>query len=164
MSVDTGEFGFSYEYSVDVNTGTIDTPTWQNIRFISAVDPQVSPVTQDAATYDDDGAPNQVKTSESWTLSFTVQQHRLADGSYLPEVEALLAATLPTATGEAAVVHVRWYDDPVTGTPNPDDAFEGVGTVQMTRQQTGNDQIGGWSVTITGQGRRTKIANPAGTP
>lgn len=161
MSVETGEFGFSYEHSVDIDTGTIALPTWLNIRFISAVDPQVAPVAQDAATYDDDGAPHPVKISESWTLAFTAQQHRLAAGTYLPEIEALLAATAPGATGDTAVVHIRWYDDPVIGTANPDDAFEGVGTVTMTRQQTGNDQIGGWSVTITGQGRRTQIANPS---
>src|SRR4051812_6119486 len=128
MSTPTTQFGFSYEYSVDINTGTAETPTWTNVRFISAVDPQVSPVTQDAATYDDDGAPNQQKTSESWTLGFTIQQQRVATtGAYLPEVEALLALTHPTAVGADAIGHFRWYDDPagLDVDPNPDDAFEG---------------------------------------
>lgn len=160
MSVDT-EFGFSYEYAVDINLGTAEAPDWQPIRFISAVDPQVTSLTQDAATYDDNGAPHPVKYSESWTLGFTVQQHRQADGSFLPEVEGLLDLTRPDAVGNAAVGHFRWYDDPVEGTPNEDEAYEGYGTVQANRQQTGNDQIGGWTVTITGQGRRTQIANPA---
>lgn len=156
MSVDT-DFGFSYEYAVDVLTAP---NTWQTIRFISAVDPQVTPVTQDAATYDDNGSPNAVKLSESWTLGFTVQQHRQADGKFLPEVEALLAAAAPSAVGNDATITVRWYDDPVTGVPNPTEAFEGDGTVQINRAQTGNDQIGSWSVTITGQGRRRQIPNP----
>lgn len=158
MSTPTTEFGFSYEYAVDVKTGA---DTFQKIRFISAVDPQVSPVTQDAATYDDLGAPNSVKTSESWTLGFTVQQHRLSDGKHLPEMEAILALTEPDAVGNAATGTFRWYDNPASGTPNADEAFEGDGTVQVTRGQTGNDGIGQWNVTVTGQGRRRKITNPA---
>ena len=161
MSTPATEFGFSYEYAVDINTGTTETPDWQPIRFISAVDPQVTPVTKDAATYGDDGAPHPVKLSESWTLGFTVQQHRQADGSFLPEVEKLLDLGAPDAVGSAASCLFRWYDDPVDQNPNPDEAYQGTGTVQITRQQTGNDDIGGWSVTVTGQGRRTRIANPS---
>lgn len=157
MSTPTTEFGFSYEYGVDVKTGEDEfTP----IRFISAVDPQVQPITQDAATYDDLGSPNAVKLSESWTLAFTIQQHRTSDGQFLPEVEALLALSKPNAVGNLARGTFRWYDKPASGDPHPDEAYEGDGTVQINRQQTGNDQIGGWSVTITGQGRRRQITNP----
>lgn len=156
------DFAFSYEFAVDVDTTPESVePTYQKVRFSSAVDPQVTPVTQDAATYDDLGAPNLVKLSESWTLGFTIQAQRLATGKYLPEVEALLAATRPTAVGNLAARRVRWYDNPATGVANPDEAYEGQGTVTMTRQNTGNDQIGGWTVTITGQGRRSSIPNPA---
>lgn len=157
MSTPTTEFGFSYEYAVDVQTGA---DTWQKVRYISAVDPQVTPVTEDAATYDDQGAPNAVKTSESWTLSFTVQQHRTADG-YLPEMEAIHALNEPSAVGKTATGTFRWYDNPAAGTPNPNEAYEGDGTVQVTRGNTGNTGIGVWNVTVTGQGRRRKIANPA---
>lgn len=161
MSTPTTDFAYSYEYSVDINLGTHDTPQWQQIRFISAVNPQVSSVTKDGATYDDMGAPHPVKTGESWTLDFTVQARRQANGQFLPEVEALLEATRPDAVGELATREFRWYDDPRGGaTPNPDEAYQGVGEVQMTRQNTGNDDLGGWSVTVTGQGRRQHIANP----
>lgn len=159
MSVTT-EFGFSYEYAVDINLGTAESPNWQQIRFISAVDPQVTPVTQDAATYDDLGSPNAVKLSESWTLGFSVQVQRQSSGGFLPEVEKLLALAGPDSVGNQATGHFRWYDDPATGIPSDNDAFEGRGTVQVSRGQTGNDQIGAWSVTITGQGRRTSITNP----
>lgn len=153
----TTEFAFSYEYGVDIR---LESGEWQPIRFISAVDPQVQPVTQDAATYDDLGSPNQVKLSESWSLAFTVQGQRLKEGGYLPEVEALLALTRPSAVGQASTGKFRWYDKPAEGKPNPDDAFEGDGSVQMNRLQTGNDQIAGWSITVTGQGRRRQITNP----
>lgn len=162
MSTPATEYGFSYEYAVDINTGTLAAPVWQTIRFISAVDPQVTPVTQDAATYEDKGSPNAVKLSESWTLGFTVQVHRLEAGGFLPEVEKLLELAGPGAVGNAAQGHFRWYDDPAAAgaIPSDNDAFEGFGTVQVNRGQTGNDQIGAWSVTVTGQGRRIAITNP----
>jgi len=160
MSVTT-ELGFSYEYAVDINLGTTAEPDWRFIRFSSAIDPQVTSVTQDGATYDDDGAPHPIKTSESWTLGLTVQLHRQADGTFLPEVEKLLALAGPEAVGNAATGHFRWYDDPTGWEPNPDEAYEGRGTVAVTRQNTGNDQIAGLTVTVTGQGRRTRISNPS---
>lgn len=162
MSTPATEFGFSYEYAVDVDISTNDTPDWQQVRFISAVDPQVTPVTQDAATYDDKGSPNAVKLSESWTLGFTVQVHRQSSGAFLPEVEKLLALAGPDSVGNEATGRFRWYDDPAdsSATPSDNDAFEGRGTVQVNRGQTGNDQIGSWAVTVTGQGRRTSITNP----
>lgn len=158
------DYGYAYEYGVDVDVSTTSTPDWQPVRFITGVNPQVSPVTEDAATYDDLGAPNTPKVSESFTLDFGVQQRRMADGKYLPEVEKLLAACMPDKVGEAANVRVRWYDKPQgSQLANPDDAFEGVGSVQMVRAQTGNTGIGGWNVTITGKGRRVAIDNPLTT-
>ena len=163
MSEVATDFGFSYEYGVDIK---ID-DAYQPIRFISAVAPAVTPVTADAATYDDLGAPNEVKLSESWTLAFTIQQHRDDTGAYMPEVEALLDLAAPDATGERATGEFRWYDKPANGDPNPNDAYEGLATVQVERGQTGNNEIGGWSITLTGRGRRTRIENPlvtAGNP
>lgn len=156
MSASTTEFGFSYEYGVDIWDGS----NWLPIRFISAVAPSVTPVTADAATYDDKGAPNEVKLSESWSLAFTIQQHRNQDGSYLDEVEALLDLAAPDATGESATGKFRWYDKPAVGDPNSDDAYEGFASVQIDRGQTDNNTIGGWAVTLTGRGRRTRITNP----
>lgn len=160
MSVTT-ELVFSYEYALDINLGTVAEPDWQQIRFSSAIDPQVTPVQQDGATYDDDGAPHPHKLSESWTCGATIQAHRLVDGAFLPEVEKLLELAGPESTGNRAVAHVRWYDDPVGQEPNPAEAYEGFAFVQMNRQNTGNDQIAGWTLTLTGQGRRRRIANPS---
>lgn len=155
-TIEDGQYGFSYEYGVDIEIAG----QWTPIRRITAVDPQDQPVTVEAGTYDDLGSPNAPKIGESWTLAFQVQQQRLPEGKFTPEVEALLAYTHPDAVGNLAVATVRWYDKPAEGEPNPDHAFQGRGTVQMTRAQTGNAEIGAWSVTITGQGRRTQISNP----
>lgn len=161
MTTPVTELGFSYEYAIDINLGTTEDPDWQQIRFSSAIDPQVTSVEQDGATYDDNGAPHPIKVGESWTLGCTVQAQRQADGSYLPELEKLLEHAGPESVGKAAAAHVRWYDDPVDQNPNPNEAYEGHGTVTVTRAQTGNDQIGSWGITITGQGRRKRIPNPS---
>lgn len=155
MSVAT-ELGFSYEYGLDIWNGT----AWLPFRFPTGINPQVSPVTADGATYDDLGSPNEKKLSESWTADFTVQQHRLSTGAYLPEVEALLALTKPDAVGNAAVGRFRWYDKPASGEPNPNDAYEGYATVTVNRGATGNNDIGSWSISLAGKGRRVQIENP----
>lgn len=154
------QVGFAYEYGVDIDLAYPGTPSWQTIRRITAVAPTSPPITEDASTYDDFGAPNADKLSESWTLGFGVQVNRLTSGLYAPEVEALKAYTEPDALGELAVAHVRWYDKPYSGTPNPGDAYEGLCTVGIERGNTGNTGVGTWNITLTGKGKRTKITNP----
>lgn len=162
------ELGFSYEYGVDVYipTGVLATEgKWQPVRFASAINPTVATKEVDAATYDDHGTDHPTKTGETPQLDFYVQMHRLADGKFLPEVEALLAATRPDALGNKASIKVRYYDKPVTGTPNPDEAYELTATVSsFARAQTGNSDIAGWNFQLKGQGPRRKIANPATSP
>lgn len=151
------QYGFSYEYGVDIKISD----EWQPIRFISSVNPTVSPKEVDAATYDDKGADHPVRVGETPSLSFYVQMHRLENGNFLPEVEALLAATRPEAVGSLGVVKVRYYDKPVNSLPNPDEAYVLTATVSAERAATGNAELGGWNFTLNGQGPRVKIANPA---
>lgn len=150
------QYGFSYEYGVDIKLGN----EWKPIRFISSVNPTVSPKEVDAATYDDHGADHPVRVGETPSLSFYVQMHRLGNGLFLPEVETLLAATHPNAVGSLGVVKVRYYDKPVQGKPNPDEAYELLATVSAERAATGNAELSGWNFTLNGQGPRTKISNP----
>lgn len=159
MSV-TIEDTFSYEYGIDVNTGTLALPVWTPFKAPTGIDPQVTPVTTDRASYDDLGSPNESKISESWTLGFSALAFRGSDGKYLPEIEKLMALTAPDVVGQAAVGQFRWYDKPADGTPNPKDAFEGFATVTLNRGSTDNASGGSWSVTLTGKGRRKQIVNP----
>lgn len=155
------EYGFSYEYGVDIFIPDADGGgEWQTIRFPTAISFSASPVSATAATYDDLGAPNEAKLSESWTGSFSVQQHRLDDGSYLPEMEEILRMAGPDAVGKRAIGLFRWYDKPAEGKPNPADAFEGDAFVELERGETSNEGIGSWNVTLTGVGRRRPIENP----
>ena len=151
------QYGFSYEYGVDIWNGG----EWQPIRFISSVNPTVSPKEVDAATYDDNGADHPVRVGETPSLSFYVQMHRMASGKFLPEVEQLLEATRPDAVGSLGVVKVRYYDKPVSGVPNPNEAYEMTATVSAERAATGNAELSGWNFTLNGQGARKSIANPA---
>lgn len=153
------QYGFSYEYGVDVYNAAVN--KWQPIRFISSVNPTVSPKEVDAATYDDNGADHPVRVGETPSLSFYVQMHRLNNGKFLPEVEILLAATRPDAVGADGTVKVRYYDKPVSGASNPDEAYELIATVSAERAATGNAELGGWNFTLNGQGQRKNITNPA---
>lgn len=153
--------GHSYEYGLDVNTGTIESPVWQPVRRMSDFQPTINPVTQDATTYDNFGSPDNDKTGETWTAALSVLINRsVSTGAYTPEVEAILACTKPTAKGSAAVLHVRYYHKPESGTPNPDDAYEGFATVGVQRANIGNDGVEKINVTLTGKGPRSEISNP----
>lgn len=158
-TTESTQYGFSYEYGVDIWL----TDKWQPIRFVSSVNPTVSPKEVDAATYDDNGADHPVRVGETPSLSFYVQMHRLASGNFLPEVEALLAATRPDAVGSLGVVKVRYYDKPVKGKPNSKEAYELTATVSAERASTGNAELSGWNFTLNGQGARKGITNPAPT-
>ncbi|TFD09823.1 hypothetical protein E3T26_14440 [Cryobacterium sp. TMT1-21] len=154
--------GKSFEYGLDVNLGTEAVPVWQPVRRISGFQPSPTPTTQDAQTYDDLGAANSDVTGWSIALAFNVQVNRaITTGLYLPEIEAILARTKPTAKGEAAVLDVRWYHKPESGAPNPTDAGRGFTTVSYSRQNTGpNGEIEVLSVSLTGKGTYDEIANP----
>lgn len=154
--------GKSFEYGLDVNLGTSAVPIWQPIRRISGFQPTPTPTTQDAQTYDDLGAQNSDVTGWSWNLVFNVQVNRsVTTGLYLPEIEALLARTRPSAKGEAATIDVRWYHKPETGEPNPTDAGRGIATVAYTRQNTGPaGEIEVLAITLTGKGPYEEITNP----
>lgn len=151
--------GKSFEYGIDVNVGTAGAPIWQPIRRISAWQPAHPPVNTDVTTYDDLGNPNEDVTGRGFTTSFTVQGNRsLTTGLYLPELEAIVAAS--KAKGEGAVLDVRWYHKPELGVPNPNDAGRAFVTVEITRSNTDNSGIEVKSVTLTGKGEFEPIANP----
>jgi len=154
--------GKSYEYGLDCNLNTTASPIWQPFRRISGFQPTPTPTTQDAQTYDDLGAQNNDVTGWSWLVAFNVFVNRsFSTGLYLPEIEAILARTRPSAKGEAATIECRWYHKPEAGTPNPTDAGQGIATVAYTRSNTGADgAIEQLAVTLTGKGPYTEIANP----
>ena len=151
--------GRSFEYGLDVNLGTYASPSWQPIRRISGWAPAFAAITSPTDTYDDRGAPNEDVTGRGFSASFTVQANRsLSTGLYLPEVEAILAAS--KATLAAATLDVRYYHKPDTGAAAPNDAGRATCRVEAARQNTGNADTEVWSVTLTGKGKVLDIVNP----
>lgn len=151
--------GKAFEYGLDVNLGTRAAPNYQSIRRMSAYAPAFPPSTADVASYDNQGDPDEDVDGRGFNASFTVQGNRsVATGLYLPELEALLAAS--RSKGEAAVLDVRFYHKPAVGTPHPTDAGRADVTVEITRSNTGNTGIETFAVTITGKGGFDPIANP----
>lgn len=151
--------GQSFEFGLDVNIGTAGAPIWQPVRRMSGWAPTYPKVTQDSATYDDRGAPNEDVSGRGFATAFTVQANRSATtGLYLPEIEAFLKAG--KSKRDAAVLDVRFYHKPDSGTPHPTDAGRASVTVEISRQNTGNADIEVYSVSLTGKGEYTPIANP----
>ena len=154
--------GKSFEYGIDVNLGTYDVPVWQPFRRISGFQPSPTPTMQDGRPYAGGGAQNMRVIGWSMNIAFNSQVNRsMTTGEYLPEVEAVLARTGPTAIGELAVLDARWYHRPETGAPNPSDAGQGLFTVVATRQNSGpNGELEILAITLTGKGEYEKIVNP----
>lgn len=154
--------GHSYEYGLDINLGTHDVPDWKRARRISGFQPTPTPATQNVQSYDDFGVDNADVTGWNTNLAFGIQVNRsTSTGKYLEEVEALLLRTRPSAKGASAVIEVRWYHKPESGTPNPDDAGQGYFTVTPQRANVGADgAIEMLNFTLTGKGTSTEIANP----
>lgn len=151
--------GQSFEYGIDINVGTFAVPSWQPVRRMSGWAPTFPKVTQDAGTYDDRGAPNEDVSGRGFAAAFTVQANRsTTTGLYLPEVEAIVNAS--RRKGDAAVLDIRFYHKPDSGAPHPTDAGRALVTVESSRQNTGNAEIDVFSVSLTGKGEYTPIANP----
>ncbi|MDD7963308.1 phage tail tube protein [Microbacterium thalli] len=151
--------GKASDYGIDVNLGTRAAPNYQSIRRMSGYAPTFPASTADVASYDNQGDPDEDVDGRGFAASFTVQGNRsVSTGLYLPELEALIAAS--RAKGEAAVLDVRFYHKPAVGAPNPNDAGRADVTVEITRGNTGNTGIESFSVSITGKGGFEPITNP----
>jgi hypothetical protein len=157
--------GKSYEYGLDLNTGTTAAPIWRTVRKMFNFQLTPTPNTTNAQTYDDEGSQNNAVTGWNWALAFATQVNRSGTtGKYLEEIEALFARTKPNAKGATAQIEARWYHQPDSsegGVPNPDDAGQGTATVTPGRANTGPDgavEVQNW--TLTGVGAYTPIVNP----
>lgn len=152
--------GKSYEYGVDLDVGTAAATLWQAIRRAFNINPQMTPVTQDAQTYDDKGAPNADVSAWSFVVNLSVYVNR-ANGVLPVELRAL-QQRYGDAIGEAAVIGLRWYHKPADGsTPDPNEAFQGRASVALTRANidpTGANER--WDIVLTGKGYATRIVNP----
>lgn len=163
--------GKSYEYGFDLYNGPAATgltalitdPLWLPVRRALNVQAPMTPITQDAQSYDDKGAPNAEVSAWSWVLTAAAFSNRSSTtGLLVPELRVLQERYGDT-TNESAKVAARWYHKPADGSePDPNEAFIGVATVALTRNNAGadgaNEQLG---ITLTGVGYATRLpSNP----
>lgn len=150
-----GSVANSYELCVDINTGPVGTPVWDNIPDITGVNPTPAARMVDVATYAHHGKSAQSKVGEDFTMDFSVMAIRDETGEFQPYLVALLAICSPENVGSAAVGHFRYYDE-----KGATYAYEFTGTVNDTRANTGNADPNMFSFNITSMGDRKSIANP----
>jgi hypothetical protein len=139
-------------FRVDVSK---DNQNWVPLGGITDFDPTVDPTTQDSSDYDTNGWGSKEVTLLNWSL--TVKANRvLTTGMFDPGQELCRGAY--DQFGDAARLYVRWYDRN-GGT----EAYSGRGIVGYKQSKTGVTDLEEVTVTITGDGARTTITNPAGS-
>jgi hypothetical protein len=141
-------------FKVDVDISFPAGPvTWAPLLGITDFKPAVAPTLQEASDYDSDGWVGQEKTMQAWTAEVTILRKKDNAGLFPPAQEALRACE--DKFGEAARAHIRWYDR-----DGGDEAYEGYAIVQWARANSGVADLDAATVTLTGDGARTPIANP----
>jgi hypothetical protein len=147
----------SYEKILDIQAYGTGTPTeeaWVNVPDITAFNPTRPPITADTSTWAHKGGTSTQKTGESFSATFNVLKIRNSeDNDFQDYYLTLLRASEGTDTDN--LVHVRWYD-----ALGASEAYQGIASVQVAPQTTGNAEKGWDTVTLTGDGKATPIANP----
>lgn len=154
------ELARRYEHLIDIWDASLATPAYISIRRADQVVPTFTPVLDNAQTNDDLGSQNQDVSAWNWSLGFRVIPSRDSTTQELVDEYGILNAAVGDAIGTAAIVKVRFYHAPKTGTVgDPAGAWEGDATVAITPVDDGS--IERWQVTLTGKGQPTRLgSNP----
>jgi len=143
------------KFRLEVNTGTVSAPVWTLVRGITEFTPSSDPTMEDDGDYDSDGWGSSTKTAQTWSLAVTLgRKVGVESGNYDPGQEYLRVRD--GQFGSASVVQVRWYDR--NGGP---EAYMGYASVQWADGGGPNTALATATVTLSGQGKRYDIVNPA---
>lgn len=150
-----GDTGNSFEWIWDISADpTLVTPVWLNVPDITGLQPTAAPKFKDGTTYANKGQTSQTKVGEDFTMTVNVKGVKDNTGEFQPELVALITAA--DGNGEDNIVGYRYYHATSAVL-----AYQGTAAVTWNRANTGNDDIEFFSFTLTGQGDRVKITNPA---
>lgn len=138
-------------FKVDVSTIAAPT-TWVSLKGIDDLNPAISPNLVPADDYDSNGFSSFEKTMQGWVLTIKALRKTTA-GVFDPGQELVRAAQLQF--GDLARVNVRWYDRNGVA-----EAFQGVAVVGYTASKTGVADLDEVTITLTGDGILSAIANP----
>lgn len=152
-----GDIANTYEFILDVNTGTRQNPIWTNVPDITALNPQPAPKLKDVTTYAHKGATAQKKVGSDFSLSFNLLKIRDANGEFQDEWLALKGAA--DADGDANNIEFRYYD-----ALGASDAYQGIAAVSRARAGSANDDPEWDTFTMTGVGQVLPIVNPITAP
>lgn len=144
------------KWVLQIDTTPLTTASWVQVKGLAGFQPKLDSTMQDDSDYDSDGWQSQAKTAMAWSLEAKlVRKYTFGDpASYDVGQEVIRAAA--DAFGSGATVHVRWYDR--EGGP---EAFEGYAQVAWAPDGGDTTALETVTATLTGQGERTAIANPA---
>jgi len=143
------------KWKLDVDTSVAqDGSAWTNVRAVLDLQPSITPTMQDDSDYDSDGWGSDVKTMLKW--SNVVKLGRKVAAGYVEDPGQAAIHVAHDQFGADGVVHVRWYDRN-GGT----EAYEGFAQVQWSEDGGDAAALSTVSVTLTGQGARLTITNPA---
>lgn len=134
---------------VDIST---DNTTWLKLPGSTDTAPQFTPNKQDATDYDSGGATSSEITTTSWSV--VVKYNKLMSSGVPDPVQETIRACM-NQYGDAARLYVRWYD-----TDGGSEAYTGRAIVELQRSKTAVADIAEITVTLTGDGAATAIANP----
>jgi hypothetical protein len=143
------------KWQLDVNTGTSDAPVWVQVRAISELTPSSDPTMEDDSDYDSNGWGSSVKTMQTWSLAATLGRKVGVESANHDPGQEFIRSRDPEF-GSASTVQVRWYDR--QGGP---EAYTGYASVQWSEAGGSASALSTASLTLSGQGKRTSIVNPA---
>jgi hypothetical protein len=138
-------------FKVDVSTVAAPT-TWVSLKGINDLNPAISPTLVGSDDYDSNGFSSFEKTMQGWVLTAKCLR-KTSSGVFDPGQELVRAAQLQF--GDLARANVRWYDR--NGAP---EAFSGLAVVGYSASKTGVADLDEVTITLTGDGALTAIANP----
>lgn len=159
-----GNAAGSFEYLLDITAVPADgdlstipangSGAWANLPDINSLAPTNAPKQKDRTTYANKGQTKNTKRGSDFSMTVSVLGIRDDTGEFQPALVALLAAA--EADGDDNNVAYRYYH-----ATSPSLAWEGTAGVNWTRANTGVDDDEWFDFTLTGQGDRVKITNPA---
>lgn len=136
-------------YRLEVSS---DDTNWLRFFGLNDLDPNFDPNMVDSTDYESDGWQSYEITMQAWKV--TAKANRKATASVEDPAFALVRAC-QGKFGDSARLYVRWYRK--DGLP---EAWKGRAIVQATKSKTGVPDLDEWTVTFTGDGAPTAIANP----
>lgn len=143
------------KWKLEINTGSVATPTWTQVKGINEFTPQVGEANlEEDNDYDSDGWGSSTKTMLNWSAEAKLL--RKADpGTNALDTGQEKLRTQSRLFGSDGVAHVRFYDR-----NGGVEAYEGFAEVSWGAEGGSPSDLETVTVTLTGKGALEEIANP----